>query len=563
MDRKDHSEICTDFISQNSCCCSSLEAPESPSLHHSTPLESLKAPPKDKSGYECEFVQPPPTLVQSECSICLQILRKPHLISCCGHNYCGFCIDHVIKNGTPCPLCNKESFTVLHNKGLQRSLNALKVTCSNVKLGCDWTGELGQFDAHLNENPDTSTQVIGCQYVEVECRHSCGQKFLRHTIDVHQMEHCPQRPFCCDYCRNYTSIHADVVYRHWPMCNKYPLSCPNHCTVYAIERESLAEHLETECPLKMVDCEFQSAGCETQVQRQDMPDHLEQCHVQHTSMLAAMSQKLADDLVEKDEEISRISVDFETKIAQVKTDTHHEIASLRQENADLKRELAQTRSEMTVLAQTLQGSLSMLKQNQEVKQKELSEKHDKTHQEITNLSTHFSQTKLSLSNQCYSIQAYVGLFPIEFSMPDFTSHKQQRRDWESPPFYSHLEGYRICLLVNAHGCGSAMGLYVSVYVCLMRGEFDDHLKWPFRGVITVQLLNQLGERNHATGTIRFTDITPTLYTSRVVVGDRAKKGWGQLRFIGHSELGFDSVKNRQYLKDDCLKFRVSRIELLP
>ena len=38
------------------------------------------------------------------------------------------------------------------------------------------------------------------------------------------------------------------------------------------------------------------------------------------------------------------------------------------------------------------------------------------------------------------------------------------------------------------------GTHVSVFTCLMRGEFDSHLKWPFRGDITIQLLNQLEDR---------------------------------------------------------------------
>ena len=57
-----------------------------------------KKPPREikkKTGYECEFVEPPPKQFQSECPICLQILREPRLIDCCGHNYCVACIAGV------------------------------------------------------------------------------------------------------------------------------------------------------------------------------------------------------------------------------------------------------------------------------------------------------------------------------------------------------------------------------------------------------------------------------------------------------------------------------------
>ena len=37
-----------------------------------------------------------------------------------------------------------------------------------------------------------------------------------------------------------------------------------------------------------------------------------------------------------------------------------------------------------------------------------------------------------------------------------------------------------CLKVYANGLGRGEGTHVSVYAYLMRREFDDLLKWPFR-----------------------------------------------------------------------------------
>ena len=47
--------------------------------------------------------------------------------------------------------------------------------------------------------------------------------------------------------------------------------------------------------------------------------------------------------------------------------------------------------------------------------------------------------------------------------------------------------YMMCLKVYANGQGDGKGTHVTVAVCLMRGEFDDLLKWPFRGDFTIQL----------------------------------------------------------------------------
>lgn len=463
-----------------------------------------------------------------------------------------------MEKSRPCPLCNEETFTVLHNKGLQRSLNELKVCCSNSKLGCEWTACLGEFEQHLNEEAEPEFQLLGCPYVEVECRHGCGTRMRRGVIAEHQNNQCPQRPFCCGYCREYNSIHADVVYGHWPVCRKYPMTCPNHCTVYAIERENMKEHLKQDCPREKVNCEFSFAGCEVELPREDLVDHLESSQVMHMSMLAALNLRLSDDLMEKDEQIAEISEDYRVQL----TESKREIDFLHRENTALKHELAELKSSIANLILRFQSEIDEVKEcqlQQELRQEQCSEA---LQQKIECVDSKCLTAKNNLSQQCFTIQAYIGLFPVEFVMSNFEHLRQSGTDWQSPPFYSHLEGYRLCLVVSPNGVHSAEGLYISVYACLMQGEFDDGLKWPFHGSVTIQLLNQLStDRIPATGTIRFTDNTPSRYTSRILNSEKAEKGWGLLKFIRHEELSYNSVKNRQFLKEDCLRFRISKVDL--
>jgi hypothetical protein len=35
-----------------------------------------------------------------------------------------------------------------------------------------------------------------------------------------------------------------------------------------------------------------------------------------------------------------------------------------------------------------------------------------------------------------------------------------------------------------------------MFVSLKKGPFDDQLKWPFRGQITLQIVNQAGDHSH-------------------------------------------------------------------
>ena len=54
----------------------------------------------------------------------------------------------------------------------------------------------------------------------------------------------------------------------------------------------------------------------------------------------------------------------------------------------------------------------------------------------------------------------------------------------------------MCIFVDANGRGSGAGTHVSVYVHLMRGEYDSRLVWPFRGDITIQLVNHNNDHDH-------------------------------------------------------------------
>ena len=109
--------------------------------------------------------------------------------------------------------------------------------------------------------------------------------------------------------------------------------------------------------------------------------------------------------------------------------------------------------------------------------------------------------------------------------------------------------------VNGYGCGNRS--HISVYAYLMRGENDDQLAWPFSGSVTVELVNQLEDKNHYSKKILFhSDNTAS---KRPVDYDIASSGYGHRCYISHSSLEYDANNNCQYLKNDCLIFRVKTV----
>jgi len=223
-------------------------------------------------GFECEFAaEKPPDIVQSECPVCLQVLREPYQVSCCGKRFCRTCIESIKDNKKPCPTCNKENFDAFHDKGLQQSLYGFLVFCSHRKEGCKWTGELGHLGKHLNLNPQPDKQFEGCLFAEIKCLF-CSHSHQRGKIQTHQSDLCPKRPFSCQYCR-YNSGYEDIVNNHLPVCGFHPVQCPNMCGAFP-QRQDLEEHTSNDCPLTIINCDFHCVGCEEglvgQKERQDM-----------------------------------------------------------------------------------------------------------------------------------------------------------------------------------------------------------------------------------------------------------------------------------------------------
>ncbi len=142
--------------------------------------------------------------------------------------------------------------------------------------------------------------------------------------------------------------------------------------------------------------------------------------------------------------------------------------------------------------------------------------------------------------------------PCTVIMRGFNQKKRHSTEWESAPFYTKPEGYKMCLSVDANGDnGDEEGLdgHVSVFFHLMWGDYDYNLEWPFQGSITVELLASNRRSYSHSETIKYDRRTPQECKQRVESGE-VGLGFGYPEFIDHWNL-------KHYLKNDCLYFKVS------
>ncbi|CAJ0963775.1 unnamed protein product, partial [Mesorhabditis belari] len=60
----------------------------------------------------------------------------------------------------------------------------------------------------------------------------------------------------------------------------------------------------------------------------------------------------------------------------------------------------------------------------------------------------------------------------------------------SPPFHSHRHGYKMCAVLAPFGEGKAVREYASIFVSILKDEYDGILPWPFQCPITITWINQ-------------------------------------------------------------------------
>ena len=125
--------------------------------------------------------------------------------------------------------------------------------------------------------------------------------------------------------------------------------------------------------------------------------------------------------------------------------------------------------------------------------------------------------------------------------------------WYSPPYYTHSQGYKMCVSVDFRRARSCL----PVYSYLLPGEYDDGLKWPFRGTVVVLLLNQLSDYNHYDYVFDYSHASN--WESRRLASDEKSdatySSTSDLR-LNALEYKYRYSKECQYLKNDCLKFKI-------
>ena len=339
---------------------------------------------------------------------------------------------------------------------------------------------------------DIDDHLRQCPYQILSCTNGCGKNIERKQLQHHLENDCPKRLIKCQYC-NEEDIYQVITGDHRKVCPQHPIRCTNEGCDQKVPRSQMIAHKET-CPKENISCEYSTIGCVEGIKREEQEKHNEQSMNVH---LQKAVKEIAD--LKRTKETS----DKEIDLKKDKKTSDKEIADLKRasdrEIADLKRAKVQLETKIAFLEKGRRNP---------------------------------SYQHIQFRRKCNDEQ------------------------WYSPGFYTSPGGYKMSLHVDANGYGDYKDTHVSCFICLTSGEYDDILEWPFQGEVTVELLNQLEDKNHYKNTIGFNESTPQQYKERVV-GKQYGTGWGHHQFISHSQLGYNSSLNCRYLKDDTFYFRIS------
>ena len=401
-----------------------------------------------------------------KCPICLEILQEPHLTTCCGnHHLCKVCMENVKKASDSCPLCQRKSFNGFINKHFERQLNNLQVYCIYKSKGCEWIGNFGKIEQHLNVGKENGE----CQFTVVECPVSveCKKYILRIDLKHHVSNLCNYRQAQCMYCE-FVSTYQKITTLHITECTKYPLLCPNKCSNQTYPRNQLSTHLAS-CPEQEVDCTFSEMGCKEKMKCWALQEHLDTNLLQHQLLMCQAFKEIKKDKREVEEQLKLLKRD--------------------------KKELELKIQDMLKFSNQEDNQMKSLKFMAIEK----------------NQSSYYSKmVEFSHLNPVAPLVFKASFEMMRQSQYNAANH-YTAQPYRSPFFYNYPNGYKLqlsaevvchssnCLkpqnmehkLSTTYASHSSMETskhFVSVNLYIFKGDHDSELKWPFKEKVTITII---------------------------------------------------------------------------
>lgn len=521
---------------------------------------------KGNGGWDFNFV--PSLDPKYECPICLMCLRDPWQTEC-GHRFCKACILRSLREAGPrCPVDNEPlSEQKMFPDGFaKREIMSLLAYCPFKHKGCSEKIELRLMPTH-EEN---------CQYGTKACPNLCGLEVRRRSFEEHVRKLCPKLPMVCDKCGK--QIAKDMVERHRESCSKASIHC-QQCGK-AILREDEASHLDINCPKVVIPCRFRSFGCKTELLRERLDLHLTEYVHHHMTLLARGLESLSVNTMHRSAEsedhgeysgtsIQAPCVDFGSYGAspfsyqpgKSKLDAH----SLYQVVGKGPTSTSQFPAPPvlghvpTKEGYNLQDIQHYLDQIAQWAQK-LYDRDRKLLKKIQDLEQRLQCGEPSRRLEPHGAPInYMNRFcngVFIWKLQNYTKMRDEAMTGatsvqHSEGFYTAMYGYNLCIRVNINATDSIRGAYISLFVHFMKGEYDNILEWPFKGSITLSILDQSED------CLKRKPLKETLVARSELLAFHRPTSYRNHKGFGYMEFApLSVIENGSYIRNDSVYIKV-------
>ncbi|XP_071094415.1 TNF receptor-associated factor 4-like isoform X1 [Haliotis cracherodii] len=438
------------------------------------------------------------------CPLCRLPMRDPVFISSCGHRFCDVCLQSFISAGNI--KCPDDDTTIDYAKiypdqELQSEIMNTHIRCRHHKEGCRWVDKLQNLQAHLHN----------CRYDSVPCPNRCPAKLSRVCLEDHMEFTCPKRRVTCDFC---SQIFAGEYFEmtHTGNCPKEVTFCENKCGA-KLERRFLNNHMKNECHKRTVHCKF----CQREFVQETLQTHQYQC-----PRYPVPCPNRCDP----------------TKIPREEMDVHvQEICPSATVPCAFKDAGCKFKCPRFSMDRHLEDSM-------------------KIHLQF--MCDLVKRQQAQMSQLCNALHAVTQVTDGTF-MWKISNYKakyieaiyKNGKEIVSQPFYTSRYGYKAALSVFLNGNGAGEGKYLSVYIKLLPGEYDNVLDWPFLLPVSFTIFDQCSDPDMRVNITESFVPDPTWKHFQKPSKDIESLGFGYPKFVSH-----EILKSRDYIKDDSIIVKV-------
>ncbi|XP_028977800.1 TNF receptor-associated factor 5 isoform X2 [Esox lucius] len=405
----------------------------------------------------------------------------------------------------------------------------------------------------------------------------------RKDLQEHFRISCSYRMEPCHYCKD-SYIYCQLKDHERHTCPEVEIQCPNKCS-QMIKRCMLEDHTD-QCPEMETDCVFKKYGCPVRERRAQVQVHEETALKHHILLVLGSNSKLETQMEVLQQEVLLRHQELQDRSLQVRglekevrplikqvSHCDNTLSAVQRSLVEQKDHISSVRLQLEEFSTVfgpgvardelsqIRASLDALRQRVSITEglKDHLGALNETYMRHTRLlSIHTAQLERNDEHfRELESTSYDG--KLIWKLRDYRKRKEAGARGQGPclssaPFYTSRNGYKISARAYPYGDGAGHGTHLSLYVVLMRGDFDPLLPWPFKQPVSLSVLDQSGAKNHMTMSFRPDPSNSFHQPGSADATAATNVASGFPCFASHAQL--EAPKNAIYVRDDTLFIKV-------